>query len=84
MDNSARDLRSDASAERVREALSKRAYAMSGPHLSGYQLVIGFECLSDAQDAHAAVDLIGREALPSSAAQTDAPDPGTSPKAEAL
>ena len=32
--------------------LLKRCYTMSEPHLSGYRVVIGFERLEDAQDAH--------------------------------
>lgn len=32
--------------------LLKRCYTMSEPHLSGYRVVIGFERMEDAQDAH--------------------------------
>lgn len=32
--------------------LLKRCYTMSESHLSGYRVVIGFERLEDAQDAH--------------------------------
>jgi hypothetical protein len=37
------------------EALSRRCYTMSGPHLSGWRLIIGFNTLEEAQAAHTAV-----------------------------
>jgi hypothetical protein len=37
------------------EALERRGYSMSEPHLSGYRLIIGFESLSDVQEAQQAI-----------------------------
>ncbi len=31
------------------------AYITSGPHLSGYRVTLGYETLTDAQDAHEAL-----------------------------
>ena len=39
---------------------SKRCYTMSESHLSGYRLIVGFEHLEDAQDAHTFVANTGR------------------------
>lgn len=44
--------------------LSKRLYALSEPHLSGYRLVLGFETLADCQAAHEAI------AVPSTEGET--------------
>lgn len=43
------------------QALSKRCYVMSEPHLSGWWLVIGFESMEDVNEAHRAVVAIPRE-----------------------
>jgi hypothetical protein len=42
------------------EALEPRAYVLSEPHLSGYRVVLGFEKLIDAQNAHDAIARAGR------------------------
>ena len=39
---------------------SKRCYTMSESHLSGYRLIVGFEHLEDAKDAHTFVANTGR------------------------
>lgn len=35
--------------------LPKPAYVLSGPHLSGHRVILGYETLTDAQNAHAAL-----------------------------
>lgn len=35
--------------------MHKPLYIMSEPHLSGHRVILGFDNLSDAQDAHAAI-----------------------------
>lgn len=36
-------------------AIPKPAYVISEPHLSGWRVIIGYQALSDAQDAQAAI-----------------------------
>lgn len=55
--------------------LSKRCYTMSESHLSGYRLIVGFESLGDAQDAHSWVANIGRPTPPASQEQAQQPKP---------
>lgn len=56
-------------------ALGNHAYCMSEKHLSGYRLVIGFDTLKQAQDAHQAIADAGqRFAATQSTAETMIPN----------
>jgi hypothetical protein len=50
--------------EKLREALSRRSYAMSGPHLSGYHLVLGFNTREEVDAAHKALPRLASPAQP--------------------
>lgn len=45
----------------VERLLSRRAYMMSEPHLSGYRLIIGFETGDDALDAQTAIVALAQQ-----------------------
>lgn len=45
-------------------SLPKPAYVLSEPHLSGHRVVLGYELLTDAQDAHQYLAALGASASP--------------------
>jgi len=60
----------DADTRRLVNALTRRCYTMSEPHLSGSRVVIGFERIEDAGEAHVAIAAVKRAAM-----QAERPEP---------
>ena len=59
--------------EAITNPFAKRCYTMSESHLSGYRLIVGFERLEDAQEAHIFVANAGRETSQPAPAPQPAP-----------